>query len=1245
MTRQVIHVLSIEDNPADAALIQTLLAEGTRMGWDLPPFEVERAESVSAGLERLKGGDIDVVLTDLDLPDSREGGTVATLREHIPHLPLVVLTGQEDESMARESVRAGVQDYLYKDEVTGSLLARTLLYAIERQQAHARLERRVAERTTELRQANEALEAEIAERKEIEEALQDREKHYQSLFKDAPISIWEEDSSEVKKAIDALRAAGVRDFPAYFHQHPEVVQDLAAKVRVLAVNRRTLEIYEAESASDFYGGLSDIFGKSSYEETLCVIAEGGTEFQSEKTDRTLKGNEIEVELRWKVVPGYEATYSKVLVSITNITHRRRAEERMRHLNRVLSAIRNVNQLITRETNRERLLQGACDNLTETRGYEHAWIALIDEHEALVVAAESGLGDDFSPLVERLEQGTLTTCGKCALAQAGVVSIADPPSACPNCPLARSYDDSGAMFIRLEHRGKIYGWLTVSVPRPFIDLEEERDLLQEVAGDIAFALHDIELKEARRRAEQALTQHAQALRESEERFRIVLENLPAGLFAHDTAGRILLVNEAACRNTGYSRSELLTMSVADIDPTSVTREDRIRLWHTLETGKFTTFKATHVRKDGSQYPAEVHLTAITMGGEPVMLALATDITARKRTEEALTEVEKRFRRIVELSPIGVGIVDSTGALIDCNAALAEIVGYSREELLELSFADFTHPEDLEREWQLIHQMWEDQRNEYRMEKRYLHKEGHTVWVAVTASIFKGDTETSAFGFAFVQDITKRKRAEEALRKSEKKFRTLIENVVDWVWQVDTDGVYTYVSPQVEKIMGYPVSEILGKTPFDFMTPQEAARVGAIFATIAARRERIVGLEDTLIARDGREILFETNATPMFDAQGEFTGYMGTCRDITERKRSEEALRESEAKMRSIFRVAPIGIGVVCDRIFMAVNERLCEIVGYARDELIGRDARILYPTDEDYEYVGREKYRQIGERGTGRVETRFRHKDGRIIDVLLSSTPLDLSDLSAGVTFTVLNITERKQAEAQIKHYAAELERSNQDLEHFAYVVSHDLQEPARMVKSYLNLLEQSYYSELDEEARELIAYAMDGAERMQAMIRALLDLSRVETRGVDFAPVDCNLLVRNALDDLTLTIEERGADVTHDPLPIVMADQAQLTQVFQNLVGNAIKFRREDEAPRVHISAQQEDDQWIFSVEDNGIGVDPNQKERIFQIFQRLHTQEEYPGIGIGLALCRRIVERHGGRIWVESEPGQGSTFYFTLPA
>jgi light-regulated signal transduction histidine kinase (bacteriophytochrome) len=245
---------------------------------------------------------------------------------------------------------------------------------------------------------------------------------------------------------------------------------------------------------------------------------------------------------------------------------------------------------------------------------------------------------------------------------------------------------------------------------------------------------------------------------------------------------------------------------------------------------------------------------------------------------------------------------------------------------------------------------------------------------------------------------------------------------------------------------------------------------------------------------------------------------------------------------------------------------------------------------------------------------------------------------------MMDITERKRAEEVIERYAAKLKRSNEELEQFAYVISHDLREPARMVKSYLELLESRYQGQLDEKADMFINHAVDGAERMQEMINALLDLSRIGTRGEEPAPTDAEAVLKRTLNVLERAIEETEADVTHDPLPTVMADKAQLAQVFQNLVANAIKFRREDVPPRVHISAEREDDEWVFSVADNGIGIDPEQADRIFQIFQRLHTREEYEGTGIGLALCKRIVERHGGRIWVESKPGEGSTFTFTLP-
>jgi light-regulated signal transduction histidine kinase (bacteriophytochrome) len=242
------------------------------------------------------------------------------------------------------------------------------------------------------------------------------------------------------------------------------------------------------------------------------------------------------------------------------------------------------------------------------------------------------------------------------------------------------------------------------------------------------------------------------------------------------------------------------------------------------------------------------------------------------------------------------------------------------------------------------------------------------------------------------------------------------------------------------------------------------------------------------------------------------------------------------------------------------------------------------------------------------------------------------------------VVRREAAEQAQDAALSDLHRSNQDLEQFAYVASHDLQEPLRMVASYTQLLAQKYGGQLDDKAQSYINYAVDGATRMQGLINDLLTYSRVNTRGQALEPTDLHAVLGEALRNLTAAIEENQAIITNDDLPTVRADATQLQQVFQNLISNAIKFRGEA-SPHIHVSAREEGGEWLFSVKDNGIGIDAKHAERLFVIFQRLHTRQEYPGTGIGLAVCKRIVERHGGRIWFESEPGKGSTFFFTLPA
>jgi light-regulated signal transduction histidine kinase (bacteriophytochrome) len=247
--------------------------------------------------------------------------------------------------------------------------------------------------------------------------------------------------------------------------------------------------------------------------------------------------------------------------------------------------------------------------------------------------------------------------------------------------------------------------------------------------------------------------------------------------------------------------------------------------------------------------------------------------------------------------------------------------------------------------------------------------------------------------------------------------------------------------------------------------------------------------------------------------------------------------------------------------------------------------------------------------------------------------------------TAQDITERKKAEAALKEYADHLKRSNEDLERFAYVSSHDLQEPLRTVVTFTQLLDRRYKGQMGTEADEYIDFIVEAGQRMQTLINDLLEFSRVTTCASAFAIVNANALLDQALANLKLKIDEEGATITRDPLPSVNVDPSQIVQVLQNLIGNAIAFHKDGEKPAIHVSATQATGMVQFSVADNGIGIAPEYYDRIFIIFQRLHGRDKYPGTGIGLALCKRIMERHGGRIWLESEVGKGSTFYFTVPA
>lgn len=645
---------------------------------------------------------------------------------------------------------------------------------------------------------------------------------------------------------------------------------------------------------------------------------------------------------------------------------------------------------------------------------------------------------------------------------------------------------------------------------------------------------------------------------------------------------------------------------------------------------------------------------------------------------LKKADSTFQQLVEDAPLGVVIVNSSGTIVSVNKHVEKVFKYSREEIVGKSI-EVMFPKRSCRDRLNLGKKTPGSSGDVKIGqgvnfcgKRSDNSEfpvevglsaietgegSFTVCTVIDATerrtaertLQKAHEEITSWAFDRSEELNKvqsllkealaeRKKVEQALRESEEKYRTIVHTSREGIWILNDKHATTFVNDNIAEMLGYSVAEIVEKSLFHFMS-QESERV--VMAHLARRQDGITEQHYLKLRRkDGKDLWVVFSSRPLFEKDGRYLGAMAMITDITERKHAEAQIRKLSY---AVEQSTSIVIITNTEGIIDYVNPKFTEVTGYTREEVIGKNPRILKSHQ-----TGNEVYKALwetivsGQEWYGELHNR--KKNGDTYWAQASISPIKNSE---GVITHYLgvqeDITARKEAETALKSYATELERSNEDLQQFAYVASHDLQEPLRMITSYLTLLERRYRNKLDADADEFIGYAVNGAKRMKQLIQDLLEYSRVGTHGKPFAPTDFEELLKKVLNNLEVSIIENQAQITHDKLPVLLADEFQISQLFQNLIANSIKFRSE-QPPEIHIGSERQNGKWLFSVRDNGIGIDKQYSKRIFVIFQRLHTNSQYPGTGIGLALCKKIVERHGGKIWIRSKPGEGATFYFTIP-
>lgn len=651
------------------------------------------------------------------------------------------------------------------------------------------------------------------------------------------------------------------------------------------------------------------------------------------------------------------------------------------------------------------------------------------------------------------------------------------------------------------------------------------------------------------------------------------------------------------------------------------------------------------------PLLILIFLILMWNRSLKKLVASKTIQLQKQYETLKESEYRYSLLSQITHEFICELDMSANYVYVNISYEKVAGYSRDELIGKSVFDIFHPDEVDTMKESLKKMMEDKKPVSGIRYRAKFKNNDWHWLESAYNFYQTmDGEWRLV--ATSRDFTETKNFTEKLIKLSSEQKIIFDSVPACIWFKDANNNFVRVNKSAAELVKMNVDDIEGKSAYLMFDKDMAEKYHSDDLEVINTGQPKMGIIEQVKDSDGCLKWIHTDKMPYIDETGNCTGIVAFSVDITAKKQIEDTLSLTQNKLFRLYNNMADGFASInMEGKFIEFNESFRKMLGYEEEEL--KNMNYIQVTPESWHEKEREILdTQVLVNGYSDIyEKEYIRKDGTILPVEIRTYILADNDKTLGLWGIVRDISERKKAEAMIlqtkkelERKVAELQRINSELEQFAYVSSHDLKEPLRMIASYSQLLSERYKGKLDEKADKYIKYVIEGVLRMQTLINDLLTYSRVDTTAKNLKIVDIAEVITKTIQNLKVLIEENKAVINFGKMPFVLCDQTLIIQLFQNLIQNAIKFKGPN-PPLIDIKALKRGNMFEFILRDNGIGIAKEFYERVFIIFQRLHTRENYQGNGIGLAVCKKIVEKHGGRIWIESETGAGTTFYFTIPA